>query len=87
MFRSTIIKLGHIWTHTEVSDQAPLRNDRLWRQRLVDREAIPACTLPPQLCDPSSSDLEEAARRVLVRFAAQEANKRRDVLFLQMQGR
>ena len=67
---------------TEVSDELPLSNDVLRLEWAVHGESVPASTLPPDLCNPATSDLEQATRGLFVRVAAEEADQRGDVLLL-----
>lgn len=52
----------------------------------IDREAMTTGTLPPDLSNPASSNLEDATSRLLIGVAAEVANQRSDVLLLCNQG-
>lgn len=68
--------------HTEVSNNLPLRDDSLRGKWYVHGETMSSSTLPAKLRNPPCSNLEQATRRLFVRFARQEAHKGCDILLL-----
>ena len=67
---------------TKVGEKLPLRDDMLRLQRSVDGEPVTASTLPANLRDPTTSDLEYAPSRLVVGVATEISYKGSDVLLL-----
>ena len=67
---------------TEVSQDLPFGNDVFRLEWLVYREAMPASTLPADLRNPTTRDLEDTTGRLVVRVATEVANEGRNVLLL-----
>lgn len=67
---------------TEVSEKLPLGDYVFGLQWPVDREAVSASTLPADLRDPATGNLEDATGRLVIGVTTEVSNNGRDVLFL-----